>query len=262
MAPRATAESRAWLPAEAIASERIEPMLAAALLEWSCHWFASSRAAIGPAFQDDWPAGADSAWRSARSFVSVAAGASAKPLIASAMLGSGPPHGNQQPGDKIIVDALASRCIDDLLARLARLAGAALGAVDLCDEAIDLPGCSCWEVSLGTRKAVLKIALTAPTAIGIVKQKLARPPAPKLQPLARGFASQEVEIAADLGRCSISLAELEGLAAGDILVLDRSPAKMLELLVCGAPSPLKALLEAKDERPVLLLAPQTKADHA
>ena len=247
-------EPKAWLPSDALARDRLEPIVNRVLSEWSEHWFARARASAAPAFQDDWPrANTEAGWRSCLPVASILCTPSAQGLIAGAMLGVNVPQGMLQPSDRDIVEQLATTSLDDLLRRVSRLATGTSGS-EIDERSIDVEDCSWWDVSLGARKGVFKLAILASAMIEIAKRDLPRATTPALGRLADGLKNQRIEIAADLGRCRVSLAELQEMSVGDVLVLDSSSAEPLDLTINGSRLPLRASLEAGEDATVLVLA--------
>jgi flagellar motor switch/type III secretory pathway protein FliN len=255
-----TSAPKAWLPADARSRERIQPLLERALEEWSDHWFASGRASLDPAFQDDWPGrSGDADWRCCPDVASLALTPAAEAAIAGTMLGSNVPLASMQSEDRTVVHHLARACAEDLLLRLARLTRGAGGETPAEADSANFDACSWWDVSVGARKGVLKLALSEEAEVQMVKRQLPSPAKIALESTTRGLARQQVEIEADLGRCEVSLAELEDLAVGDVLVLDTSSADPLALLIGKERSPLRASLEAREEGPFLILSPGNQA---
>jgi flagellar motor switch/type III secretory pathway protein FliN len=248
-------EPKPWLPADALSPTRLQPLLARVIGDWGRHWFAKAEARIAPAFQDDWPGrSTEAGWRFSPGVASLALTPIAESATASAMLGANVPQAALQSGDRLVVNHLASTCADDLLTRLGKTALGATAVLTIDQTSLDFEGCTWWDISLGARKAGLKLAFHADAALQMVKRQLPRTATKRLGTLANGVAKQEIRIAANLGRSSLSLAELEGLAVGDVLILDRVPAEPVPLLIDGAMAPLHGLLETQDERPVLILA--------
>jgi len=69
------------------------------------------------------------------------------------------------------------------------------------------------------------------------------PTALKLQSMDVGLARQPVALAALLGRCELSVADLSGLTAGDVLVLDRKLDELLDLSIDGRPKAGRCAIE-------------------
>lgn len=248
-------EPRAWLPPDALSSERVRPLLAGIIKDWSGHWFARAEASAASFYQDDWPRrSADAGWRSCSGVASLSLTPLGEVAIAGAMLAANVPQGSIGPSDRQVIEHLAIACADDLLKRIGRIALGPSAVPPIEGSPIDLEDCTWWDVSLGARKGVLKLALVGDAALQMIKRQLPKAPTTLIDPVAKGLAKQRVEVAADLGRSRLSLAELEDLAIGDVLVLDRLAAQPVPLLIEGAPSPLRASLESEGERPLLILA--------
>jgi flagellar motor switch/type III secretory pathway protein FliN len=175
------------------------------------------------------------------------------------MLGANIPLTSMQSEDRSVVHHVARACADDLLLRLCKLAHGPGAEPPAQAESVNFDACSWWDVSVGARKGVLKLALSEEAEVQMIKRRLPSPTKIALESTARGLAQQQVEIEADLGYCEVSLAELEGLAVGDVLVLDTSPAAPLALLIGKERSPLRASLEAREEGPFLVLSPRNQA---
>jgi hypothetical protein len=250
MRPTTHLEPRPWLPPPALSAERIEPILARLVAEWSDCWFTDARAGIGQAPAADLSALEPESMRCCPPLLAAAAGPAARVAIAAAMLGTNLP-GLPLARDKSVIDALAIDCVDDLLKRIWSLArdGAPPEPGDGGIECSAVP----WAVSVGKRRAVIRLVIAQEAAIGVIKRALPRSAPPNVEPIGRGLLRQEVALAADLGRARVGLLELEGLSAGDVLVLDSSAESPLGLLLNGEHAPLSALLEEKDGGAMLTL---------
>jgi hypothetical protein len=250
MRPAANPEPRPWLPPQALSAERIEPILARLVTEWSDCWFTDARAGIGQAPAADLPALEPDSIRCCPPLLAAAAGPAARVAIAGAMLGTNFP-GIPLARDKSVIDALAIECVDDLLKQIWSLARDA-APPEPRDGGIEsslVP----WVVSVGRRRAVIRLVVAEEAAIDLLKRALPRSAPPKVEPVGRALLRQEIALAADLGRARVGLLELEGLSAGDVLVLDSSADSPLRLLLNGERAPLSALLEEKDGGAMLTL---------
>lgn len=244
-----------WLPPEALAPERLEPALDQLLQEWSGQWLVSLRARAAPAVQDHCPkTGNEWGWRSSLPHVSIAWTPGGPASVAGAMLGTNVPPGELQGSDRRIIESLGNACVDDLLQRVAKLVSGSGKTSQIVQQKIDLDACSWWEISLGTGKPAFKLALSELGKTRIIKRALPSAERLKLGSLSAALARQEVKIAAGLGRCSLTLAELQGLEIGDVLVLDRSPDRPVELLINGSSSPFCASLDVSGSAAELIIA--------
>ena len=252
-------KATAWLPPSAVSSDRLEPVINHLLAEWAEHWFTGTSATAIVAFGDDGPLGSsEGVFRSFLPVASIACTRNVKALIAGAMLGVNVAHTLLQSGDWEVVEHLAMSCIDDLLRRVARLAQDAGSDVELGDARAELCDCQWWDISLGPRRGALKLAISASASVAIVKRRLPAAAQPKLGKLREGLGGHTIDLAADLGRCAVSLAELQDLNVGDTLVLDRSASEPVDLTVNGARSPLSASLETDEDQAILILAASRK----
>jgi flagellar motor switch/type III secretory pathway protein FliN len=247
-----TISTSRWLPPDALSPERVQPLLARIVDAWSGHWFAGARAAEAAAFRDNGPR--ETGWRSLPNVASIALTADASAAIAGAMIGATVPRANLRPGDRTIVEHLASTCADDLLRRLGEIASPGSRAVEIARGQMDLPDCSWWELLVGPEKRRVKLALARSTMIELIRRQLPAPDNRPLQSRRKGLAGQRIAIDAELGRCPISLADLQDLSIGDVLIVDRSTNTPVDVRVNGLASPLRAALESDEGMTALILA--------
>lgn len=160
-----------------------------------------------------------------------------------------------RPSDRKILEALAATAVDDLLCRLSELDRAKeLG--DLCSLPIDLKGCAWWEVRVAAGKPMFKLALSESLLVKIIKRGLPVAEKIALGSIAEGLAEQNVTLSVELGRCSISLADLKELGVGDVLVLDRLSQAPVDVMVDDRSALLYANLEDSDGCTALTIAPK------
>jgi hypothetical protein len=247
-------QPHAWLPQDAIAPERIQPAIDELMAEWGRAWLAESRPTLKPAFQDDWLSTSTSAnWRSCADVASLELTPTVQAVIAGAMLGVTVPSGSLQAAERTIVEDVARAAADDLLVRFARLTGLKAEACELSDQAIDLSRCSWWSVGLGVGRRGFKFALSDVALMTISKQALAPARRSRSVSLREALALHQIRVSATLGHCALSLADLKGLAVGDVVVLDRAVESPLEIHVDGRPSVLRASLQAEHGKATLAL---------
>lgn len=242
-----------WLPDEALDGRAVEALLEDAVEQWSAKWFAKDRMrptddlfSVAPGHASS----ADLRFQVLDGELAVASTASGRAAIARAMLGAGNDAGkpgpdgrklpDRKPLDRKLLDRLSAACIDDFCARLGqtfKLERDARWRTDANGGA--MPFDDARECAWGLGDAPLLLLLVAPVLeIALVRSRLplcARPE--KLPPLAAGLAGQNVSLSAFLGRCDLTVAELSGLASGDVLVLDRDLGTPLDLAVDGRVKP-------------------------
>jgi flagellar motor switch/type III secretory pathway protein FliN len=249
------ANPKPWLPSDATDPARLAGDIDRVLADWSKHWLKSDQASATPTFQDDWPgANVTAKYRSLPDVASAALTPNAQIAVASAMLGNTILHPSIQPKDRIVVESLAMSAIDDLLGRLAVLAGAKSADAKVAEDPIDLRECNVWDIVFRSGKRAFKLALSGEAQISILKRRLPAPRKPKMLSVKKGLSDQSIQLTVDFGRCAIPLTELQGLGAGDVLVLDNSATGPVDLLIEGSASPLKGVLESIDGQTLVRLA--------
>lgn len=157
--------------------------------------------------------------------------------IACAMLDRPIDDATLTDADRRTIADLATACLDDLCRRLAemfRLPGDARWS-QLEGEMlplIDRPrGCG---IGVNGRTPLLQVVAGTDLLIASIKAGLIPPlPGSPLQPIASGLAAQSIMVAAVLGRCQLTLADMAGLSAGDVLVFDRATDASLPLAIDG-----------------------------
>lgn len=230
------AEVRPWLPAGVVADRLPTATLSAALDRWAGDWFP------GPVRLGAWRAETGSG-----EAMTLSTGPAGLDAVARAMIGPVPVPIAEI--DRAKLDAAATACIDDLRTRLADLfdtAGVASAAHARHACAIDLP----------EAPGALHLSLSDALLAGWIRASLPAPPsAPALPPFREALDPQPVRLSALVGRCRLSLRELENWAAGDVLVLDRPLDAALDLMVAGrlhVDAPCR-LVDAGDALHLLLL---------
>jgi Type III flagellar switch regulator (C-ring) FliN C-term len=252
---------RPWLPPGAVSHGRVDATLERALAHWSGHWFADAGASLEPLFQDDFPApSSGSCWRSIDGFAALPLTPPAQAALAGAMLGVQVPQLAADRRDWPVVRDLARAAADDLLRRIGELISPTAHRGEIKDGFIDPEDCSWWKVSIGARRGAFNLALSAAALVGIVKRGFPAPAGLRLGGLAEGIAGQKIAVAAALGRSTLRLAELETMSIGDVVVLERSPASPVELLIDRKPSALRATLDAVGDQPVLIIEQGERSD--
>jgi hypothetical protein len=246
--------STPWLPADAFDPARTTGLVAKPLPEWSRHWFKSDEVSCAPASQDHLPGPAgEIRWRSIDGIASVALTLAGQSAVASAMLGCAIPTGPMQVRDRAILENLSATAADDLLARIAALAGLAGQQSKPTGEPPELTHCDTWDVSLRSGKRAFRLALTREAHVSMIKHSLPGHFGIRPEGISRGLVGQTIELTADLGRCAIPLSELQGLGCGDILILDRSAEDAVGVLIDGFPSPLRGTLENVEAQTCVML---------
>jgi len=244
--------AKPWLPNEAIEPEALAVPLGRIVRGWSEHWFANAGTSIAPLYQDDWPSSDATGWRTLEG-ASIALTAACRCAVASAMLARSILANALQVNDRKLVDRLANECADDLVRRI--VPGGSGGSSErVRGLPIDLDGCSWWQVSVSGARSLFCLAISPETAVWLAKSQLPPPKTNRMGTLRAALGGQQLSVSLDLGRCPIRLAELDSLAAGDVLVMDRSTEDPLELLLNGSRSPIRARIGNTEGRASLVIA--------
>lgn len=227
---------RNWLPHGVLTGSAVADRLAGAIEAWSAAWF--PHAAVRPVpSPSSMPLQEGGYWMDTALGLAIAVPATAHGLLVAQMIDAPVSKALQTAADRRIITHLAQACLDDLGLRLgvafglpARPAWTRLEDGD--GPAIDAP--RGFALGIDAKPALVTIFVDAELAIALVKASL--PPAAAgdpVQPLAAGLALQFVTVAASLGRCSVTVADMAGLSVGDVLVLDRPADAPLALTIDG-----------------------------
>jgi len=143
--------------------------------------------------------------------------------------------GARSQNDLALLEALGAECLDGLKLRLAQLFGLGKPVWRKGDPA-QAGAVHRLEIVLGARAVTLQLDLSAHRFSRFVLAALPEPA--RREPLAEGadaLAGIPLSLSALLGRCSLTLAELSGLAPGDVLVLDGGIQNSVPLALAGLP---------------------------
>ncbi len=106
-----------------------------------------------------------------------------------------------------------------------------------------------WDIGFKRSGTSLVLAIHRSAMVRWRKRLMAMAEPPRLVSIATALQSQPVEIGVDLGRGTITLAELEQLAIGDVILLDRSAQGPVTARVAGQPTGLSGRSAKKGTQP-------------
>jgi hypothetical protein len=228
------------LPEAALEDCAAEQLLADLTRQWSAKWFArqNMRPLGSITYRTPPEASADGAgWLVLDEDLAIAVPDASRIAIASAMLDRPIDDATLTDADRQTVGDLAAAGLDDLCRRLAemfRLSGdARWSQLDSgLRPSIDRPrGCS---IGVNGRTPLLQFVASTDLLITSIKSALIPPlSGSPLQPIASGLAAQSITVAAVLGRCQLTLADIADLSEGDVLVFDRDTHASLPLAIDG-----------------------------
>lgn len=238
---------RPWLPADTAAPRLALGALADMADAWSREWFAGegARAAGALVRVDARGELRKTAWHAHEGGLAIGISASGIAALGAQVLGVA--AGTERAAaDAALLETVGGECLDDLKKRSAVLLRLPEKGWTSADTQRAGPFYR-LEIAGPLRNPVLTLEVSADLFVGLVKAKL--PPAPASAPLGRpaeALAALPVSLSALLGRSSITVAELSGLAAGDVLVLDRALDAPLPLAIGGTLAPRGACTVSED----------------
>jgi flagellar motor switch/type III secretory pathway protein FliN len=237
-----------WLPAEALNPSHFEGAISSLVGDWSSHWFAKARANCRPQLRSTMVRSPQQlAWRSSRQQFGTCLDEAGRLALAEAMLDRAIAANAVQVGDQPLLSDITDRCLDDLLGRLSWLIDHER-TPDLSGEAMEPSWGIAWDIGLKRSGVAISLVISRSALVRWRKRLAPTSKAPELAGIFRALKSQQVGLRLDIGRGSLILAELENLAPGDVIILDRTVDAPLELLAAGRASGIKGKLKEEAGR--------------
>lgn len=219
--------ARSWLPAEAMDSAPVRALVAEAAGRWSSKWFARADPSVG-AFEAR-RSGTErrsGGWRVGAAVATAQTPAESVRLAASA-LGAELERLVLSETERDIVTRFAGEIAADLAATIERALGldpVAPGEILQSPDPFEGAGGLRFCIADRTGRSMLDVAIPS-FALAAFRKAAIRAPRRRnapLVPLAGAVDEGPVRVVARLGAVILPLGELAGLAAGDVLVLDRA----------------------------------------
>lgn len=239
-----------WLPPGTCFGS-VDRRIAGIVREWSRAWFGDDEVEVAPGSTMR-----EAAWRSAKP---LHCGQGAWLIVsddAPTAIGRCAlhlePDSAEPAADRAVFEAVGGDCLAALRDALARgLETEHSPGADIAAPA-SLAG-PAWQISRKRSAVRLVFAMSEAERIALLRRLLPRPPRkPELVSPGLALAPFEVDLAANLGRVGVTLAELGSLAAGDVLVLDRELSGASPLAVNGAPTPGGTCTVSREDDRLLL----------
>ena len=227
--------ARSWLPSGTCFG-KVDQAIAGTVREWARAWFGDDDIEVAPEARRN-----DTLFRSARPRACGSGAWVLAPERAPAMIARAALHIEAETrmtqADEAVLDTVGETCLAALCDVLAGMLGtdsrssAAEGAVAFATGIV-------WTIGLKRANARLGFVMSETGRIEFLLRLLPHvPPRSALASLDLALAPLEVELAANLGTCGVTLSELRSLSVGNILVLERDLAAASPLAVNGAPAP-------------------------
>jgi hypothetical protein len=255
---------REWLPAEAAGSAAAHRLVREAVALWGPKWFARAETrAAGFETRTDAAARRPGGWRTAGA-VAVSLAGSETVRLAGLALGAEPERLVLSETDRDLIGGFTAAIADDLAATIEAALG--LGPAEAeAQIAVEDPfagdGGLLFAVNDRDERPLLQVAIPAAALVPFLKAAIA-PARRRGAPLARlggAFESTAVRIEARLGAVTLPLGDLAGLAAGDVLILDRAVEDGAELALRPSGRPFaQAAITPGDSKLSLLLFTQQR----
>lgn len=228
-----------WLPDDAVAPVAAQRALADLVESWSHDWFAGEPlCALGQLAR---VAASRSELRKmvrhgCDDGIAIGLPPAGLTTLGALVLNVDSAAGARSENDLKLLEALGKECLDGLKLRLAQLFGLGKPAWRQSDSVRGEGAVHRLEIGLATPTITIQLELSADRFSRFVRASL--PEAVAMEQLAAGtdaLAGIPISLSALLGRCNLTLAELSGLAMGDVLVLESATEDSLPLAVGGAP---------------------------
>jgi flagellar motor switch/type III secretory pathway protein FliN len=211
-----------WLPQEAFSTAAVSAVFDPSISAWSQTWFANAKASVASSVVGEGRQAQAAIQRLSGDYVSVEMSGRGKRCLVETALGVVLADQVLNDADRHLLDVFAAEVAQDLLVRLEQ---------DLADTTAKLHARQLViGVCLGTTEA-FSVLCPQQSLVAKLKSRLAAPAAARSPLGSRRTALKPTRVVAKgvLGRAELSVSELESLAVGDVLVLDRSLGDTAEL---------------------------------
>lgn len=228
-----------WLPRQALADGVIEEKLSQIAQAWSGHWFApqkclsiESNEINGPLPPPPVP---ELVWVTEDGGACVHASAFGEEGVARAMLGLAAAKGKTRTPDRAMFAQLAKPAIQDFAARVGSLSPQG-HVLELSGKAPGIDQGLRFEIRDAAGAPFIHVRFRQDYAV-ILRRALSivQPRTVRLGAMAEAVAPLPITLGARIGSAEISLKEFEGMAPGDVLVLDSAIEERVELTINGVP---------------------------
>ncbi len=216
--------ARNWLPEGAFTDAAVAAALSEPLKLWSGRWFASAEVRAGPVIRAG--VGAPQAFSLQGASADVEMTGRGKRTLLEAALATDLSTKNLNDADHVLLDALARRIAEDLIAVLGNGLEASPQETARVEAGITLDG-----------REVMTVSLPCEAMVTAIKKHLgaARPSATPLGGRLAALGATRVALEGVLGKAELALSDVQELGVGDVVVLDRALTDSIELcLVQGA----------------------------
>lgn len=230
--------ARAWLPPGAIDLVALEAALAAECESWSATWFGERRgfALLAP-FSRATDGEPDCVIETLdREDLALRWTSRIQTRIAASMLGVALDDARLTRDDRALAEALAARPLAELRAFVARSFGFddVHGGWRKRDDAPPVEATYSFAIGRRGEPPLVAVVVGEALLVAMRKRRIAKPAsAPPVEPLGEALALTSIALGGELGCCRLTLAQLDALTPGDVLVLERPLDAPLPIVVDG-----------------------------
>lgn len=228
-----------WLPEDAVVPGAAQQALADLAKAWSHEWFAGDPACrVGQLTRIAVPRSEllKAVWHRCEAGVAIGLPRAGAAALGALVLDVATIGNARNEKDLGLLESLGKECLDGFKLRLGQLLGLAKAAWYPSDTGCGDTVVYRTEISLAARAVTVQLDMTTACFARFALSMLPSPAgAAALGSGLDALSRIPVPLSALLGRCSLSLAELSGLAAGDVLVLETRTEDSLPLVVGRAP---------------------------
>ena len=223
-----------WMPDACLRHERAIQPIAAVLAGWESKWFGRTIwNAAGPWSPE---ARSSGSWTTLRdeARIAIRGGPDSILRMAFAMLNE-PAHPNLSARDLRLLRRLSNEALEDLLASV---------ETTLPARKSPAPGQDCWtlEITLDG-EPILEISINRADLSFLARRGFTPVQTTKaLAPVPSAVANVSVSVAAQLGRTSLDIDQIQSLEPGDILLLDQPVEEPITLIVAGLETALRGTI--------------------
>lgn len=236
-----------WLPADALQPAHFEQLVSRTLEEWSSHWFKKARATCRTRLRE---VGAISSpvlhWMGWGQDCAIGTDEAGRLALAEAMLGRPIGANAVQPADRPLLEDLARQCLEDLAGRISWLIEHDRSPEIVAGQSGLGAGMS-WEIGLRRGATSINLSIGRSALVRWRKSLAPKSAPPALGRIRAALGPTRIELGLKLGQCALRLAELEGLGAGDVVILNTEVGSPLSLIAADRETGLKAKLADEGE---------------
>lgn len=237
---------RDWLPKEALDAAPVRAAVAGAVDDWSSAWFGErpfGEASFTNYGGADAPAAPGAGWLVHRAAVAIGCAADRLEALVGCALGAKPGQAPTTEMDRELFGGFAQRLIGDLAQKVEqalRIDGAPQVPPVQAERPLEPLGGLAVELPDGRGRLWVALAIPLQAVVRFLKAAASRArPRPGLGGgMGQALRASAVVVEAVLGEAELALAELRGLAPGDVIVLDASVGRPAMLTLAGGEAPV------------------------